>query len=161
MDPRAEALVRDLALVPHPEGGHYRELFRSPARVSTSDGRGERDALTAIHFLLVENGPSRWHRVRSDEAWCFGEGAPIELLVVDERFVHGRVVRLGPASKESEPVHVVPAGWWQAARTTGAYSLAACIVGPGFEFADFELLSKHQDDLERFVRRFPGWAAFA
>jgi len=129
-----------LQLQPHPEGGHYAEVHRSGSRVQPDDERGLRPALTTIYFLLTAGEVSRWHRVRSDEAWHYSEGDPLELFTMDEK--GGDVVRhlLGPVAQETQPVHVVPANRWQAARTTGGYTLVGCSVGPGFEFDDFSLL---------------------
>jgi len=137
---QAQALIRGLALAPHPEGGHYREVFRSPALVSPGDGRSERAALTAIYFLLANGELSRWHRVLSDEIWNFYEGDPLELWVADASFTTITQHRLGPFAAGSSPLEIVPAGAWQAARPTGAYSLVGCAVGPGFDFADFTML---------------------
>src|SRR5689334_19938022 len=83
MHPRASELIERLGLRPHPEGGFYRELFRSARRVQPYDARPPRTALTLIYFLLADGGHSRWHRVKSDEAWSWVEGDALELLRVD------------------------------------------------------------------------------
>jgi predicted cupin superfamily sugar epimerase len=141
MDRRAAHLIESLGLQPHPEGGYFKELHRSTARVKPADDREHRSALTTIYFLLPEGTISRWHRVESDEVWHYYEGAPIELYTADPGFTSVERITLGPSSGISTmPVHVVQAGEWQAARTTGQYSLAGCTVGPGFEFADFQML---------------------
>jgi len=139
LDPRAEHLIRALDLQPHPEGGYYREIFRSPHRVSPRDGRPDRSALTTIHFLLTRGQHSRWHRVASDEVWHFLAGDPLQLCWIEGE-EQARVVTLGESELDGPFVEVVPAGCWQAARTMGAFSLVGCTVGPGFEFADFEML---------------------
>jgi predicted cupin superfamily sugar epimerase len=127
-------LVAALSLKPHPEGGFYRETFRSPLRVQTK--LGERAASTAIYFLLTAGTFSAFHRVFGDEAWHFYGGSPLELHLLDGR---GHTVHvLDPAA----PQAVVPDGVWQAARTTGAYSFVGCTVAPGFEFKDFEMAAK-------------------
>ena len=113
---RAARLIEELGLVPHPEGGWYRELHRSAATVTPADGRPPRAALTTIYFLLPAGEHSRWHRVASDEVWHFYEGHPIELLVAPPDLAHVERVRLGPALGSNGPVHTVPAGWWQAIR---------------------------------------------
>ena len=77
---RVAELIRDLNLIPHPEGGFYARIFLSSSRVEPADGRGARPSLTTIYFLLPEGAFSRWHRVTSDEVWHFYEGAPLELL---------------------------------------------------------------------------------
>ncbi|HEX2123863.1 MAG TPA: cupin domain-containing protein [Thermoanaerobaculia bacterium] len=129
MHPRAQELIETLALEPHPEGGWYRQLFKSDERVTRHRDGAERSALTTIYFLLVEGTFSRWHVVQSDEVWHFYEGDPLELMTRDERVVLDADHR----------VHVIPARVWQSARPLGAYALVGCTVGPGFEFADFEM----------------------
>jgi len=154
----AAALIRRLGLRPHPEGGHYREVFRSASLVTPGDGRDRRPGLTAIHFLLRRGEWSRWHRVRSDEAWHLEEGDGLDLLLMPADLGRVERVRLAPAAAGGRPVQIVPAGFWQAARPFGAYALAACDVGPGFEFADFTLMAD-QDDVAATVRgRFAEWA---
>jgi predicted cupin superfamily sugar epimerase len=133
MHPRAEQLIHTLALTPHPEGGWYRQVFKSEERVTRHADDAQRSALTTIYFLLVEGTYSAWHRVQSDEVWHFYEGDPLELLT------HDTITRLDADNR----VHVVKAREWQAARPLGAYALVGCTVGPGFEFDDFEM------DLER------------
>ena len=138
---RATDLIELLGLEPHPEGGYYREVFRSGARVVTQDERGPRAALTTIFFLLERDTHSRWHRVLSDEVWHLYEGGPLELLEMDLGcFRFSRRV-LGAPTAESSPVHTLAAGKWQAARPLGDYVLVGCTVAPGFEFADFTMLA--------------------
>ncbi len=141
MHTRAKELIQLLGLESHPEGGHFFEAFRSSLSVLPSDGRGQRSALTVIYFLLVQGAFSRWHRVRSDEAWHWYEGAPLELLTVHPEGGSVSSVTLGPLSNSAAPLRVVSAGWWQAARPLGAYALVGCSVGPGFDYSDFTLLS--------------------
>lgn len=120
-----------------------------------ADGRGRRAAGTAIYFLLPAGAVSRWHRVRSDEIWQHSEGATLELLQVpgDEWRLHR--VRLGTLAPEQAPIHCVPAGWWQAAQSQGSYSLVSCVVAPGFEFTDFELLAERSDLAAALCRALP------
>jgi predicted cupin superfamily sugar epimerase len=141
MHSRAAELIDRLDLQPHPEGGFYREVFRSARRVQPYDARPARSALTLIYFLLVDGGCSRWHRVASDEAWSWVEGDALELLRIDAGLAAFARETLGAPGEGCEAAGVVPAGDWQAARTTGAYTLVTCAVGPGFDFADFEMLS--------------------
>ncbi|MBK9273739.1 MAG: cupin domain-containing protein [Flavobacteriales bacterium] len=155
MHPRAEALIRELGLLPHPEGGHYRELHRSPLQVHPPDGRGDRAALTTIYFLLPAAEISRWHRVSSDEVWHHLEGAPLELLVSDPDLHHVQCHLLGPLRDGLRPEVVVPPGQWQAARSTGDFTLVGCVVAPGFDFADFAMLRDLPDDAERLRQRQP------
>lgn len=152
MDPRAEHLIRTLGLASHPEGGYYREIWRSPLRVEPADGRGSRAASTVIHFLLPAGDVSRWHRVRSDEIFQYCEGAPFELLHMPKGSWNLQRTRIGPEPAFS---HCVPAGCWQASRSSGAYTLVTCTVAPGFEFADFEILADHGELAAELRRASP------
>ncbi len=146
MHPRASELISLLKLEPHPEGGYFVETFRSSLSVMPGDSRGQRAALTVIYFLLVHGSVSRWHRVASEEAWHWYEGHPLELFTAapDAGIIQSSF--LGQLSGTAAPQHIVPAGYWQAARTTGAYTLVGCSVGPGFDYSDFTLLSSLADD---------------
>lgn len=130
-------LVQTLELQAHPEGGFYRETWRSAHSVdATSYGRpeaGSRSAATSILFLLPSGHESRLHRVASDELWLHQGGDPCLLSIGDSRHELG----VAPCLQA-----LVPAGVWQSAKCgEGAhgYTLVACIVVPGFEFQDFEL----------------------
>jgi uncharacterized protein len=147
---RAAELVRLLALEPHPEGGHFRQIHRSAHRVPGFGG-APRAAMTQIYFLLAAGERSRWHRVASDEVWHFYEGSPLDLLTIDPTDRRLGRHRLGAVGGGTVPTLVVPAATWQAARSTGAYTLAGCTVAPGFEFADFELLADCGSERKRFV----------
>jgi len=126
----AAAIIAKLGLQPHPEGGWYRETWRGP------EVQGRASA-TAILFLLAAGERSHWHRVDADELWLWHAGAPLILAMgVAAAAEH----RLGPDVLAGEgPQHLVPAGWWQAARSTGDWTLMSCAVSPGFRFDGFEL----------------------
>jgi predicted cupin superfamily sugar epimerase len=142
---RAAEIIARLALKPHPEGGWYREVHRAAERVQTA--RGPRSALTTIYYLLEKGQMSRWHVVTSDEVWHFYAGAPLELLAYDPS-----LRRLQPGQLTThEPVGVIAAGVWQAARSLGDYSLVGCNVGPGFEFEDFRFVSALPDHESHFA----------
>jgi hypothetical protein len=145
VNPRIQTLIDSLQLLPHPEGGYYREIFRSGHTVSADEKRAERAALTVIYFLLEAGQHSRWHRVLSDEAWSHLEGDVLELCCFDAASAQLTTSRLGPYTPETEPTRIVPAGTWQAAQPLGAYTLVGCTVGPGFEFSDFSLAADHPD----------------
>jgi predicted cupin superfamily sugar epimerase len=155
MDPRAETLIKTLAVAPHPEGGYFREVYRSTVRVDPVDGRGARTALTVIYFLRAEGQVSRWHRVRSDEVWQFVEGSPLELMVTKSGEMNIGRVKLDSIENGGPAIHVVPAGSWQAARPLGGYTLVTCTVGPGFEFEDFELMAARPDEVARLEAKAP------
>ncbi len=129
MNERARQLIESLQLQPHPEGGWYRQVYKSAERVTRQRDGADRTAVTTIYFLLVEGTSSAWHRVESDEVWHFYEGDPLELSTKTESVVLDAGHR----------VHVIPAREWQSARPLGAYTLVGCTVGPGFEFSDFEM----------------------
>ncbi|HEV2126007.1 MAG TPA: cupin domain-containing protein [Chloroflexota bacterium] len=160
MHSRAAHLISSLALAPHPEGGYFREVYRSAARVQPLDARAGRAALTTIYFLLGAGEVSRWHRVASDEVWHYYEGDALELLTADSHFDRLTHHVLRPVGEGVQPVHVVPANAWQAARSTGAYTLVGCTVGPGFEFADFQLLRELPAEVEAMRQRHPEVALF-
>ncbi|MFI9410296.1 cupin domain-containing protein [Nocardia gamkensis] len=124
-----------LDLAPHPEGGWYRETWRSPVEFTPEGYPGPRAAATAIHFLLLPGEQSAPHTVRSDELWLWHRGGPLALDI------GGEVVILGPDVERGQALQaVVPGGVSQSARPVGAeYVLVSCIVAPGFDFADFRL----------------------
>ncbi|MEM6422105.1 MAG: cupin domain-containing protein [Pseudomonadota bacterium] len=129
----AREIIAMLDLQPHPEGGWYRETWRSDAAA------GERSPGTAIYFLLDAGEFSHWHRVDADETWHWYAGAPLSLsLSPNGHDAEARI--LGTAIGAGQrPQLTVPAGWWQAATSLGAYTLVGCTVAPGFSFDGFEL----------------------
>jgi predicted cupin superfamily sugar epimerase len=159
MHPRATQLIRDLELGAHPEGGFFREIFRSPTRVDPCDGRPRRAALTTIFFLLAHGQVSRWHAVRSDEVWHLYEGGPLELFIAAADLSSIERVRLAPVAAHASPTRTVAAGCWQAARPLGDYALAGCTVAPGFEYEDFAMLSDDPRAAARLRIEAPDLAA--
>ncbi|WGH78470.1 cupin domain-containing protein [Jannaschia ovalis] len=129
----ADDIIAMLGLAPHPVGGWYRQTFASDAPGS------DRPAATAIHFLLKEGEASHWHRVDADEMWFWHSGAPLVLSVSPDDLGPARALVLGPDLERQALQGFVPAGHWQAARTTGAWTLVSCAVAPGFRFDGFEL----------------------
>jgi hypothetical protein len=155
----AATLIQQLELLPHPEGGHYRETYRAAELVPTP--RGPRAASTAILFLLVAGECSGWHRIRSDEAWHHHGGGGLEIYEICPAG-GARRTRLGLNLAEGErPQHVVPAGSWFAAEPAerSAWSLVGCTVAPGFDFVDFELASSAclAAHAERLAPLCPHW----
>jgi len=139
MNTQAERLINELRLAPHPEGGYFRETFRSPDRVTTARGTS-RSAVTTIVFLLTGENFSAFHRLTSDEIWHFYRGDPLTIEIIDAAGRHERRV-LGAD------------GPWQTAVPAGAhfashvdhplgYALVGCDVAPGFEFSDFFLATR-------------------
>lgn len=147
-----EQIIKKLNLQPHPEGGYYRETFRSPLILNNLPHGGQRNASTTIYYLLPAGMFSALHRVRlADEVWHHYDGDPVELHLITDAGVYS-VVRLGKNLDAGEvPQVVVPANVWQAAVPEGsAYSLCGCTVAPGFDFADFEMPSRAE-----LLARFP------
>jgi len=119
MRPTVAEIVARLGLEPHPEGGWFRETYRSSEAVRTA--RGARAASTAILFLVTAAAPSRFHRLASDELWVFQGGLPLELVTLDaDGEAHVRVLADAAAGRDALPQALVPAGAWQAARVAGA-----------------------------------------
>jgi len=139
--------VKALDLQPHPEGGWFRETWRSDVVVpsaSLADGyTGDRAAGTAIYFVLMPGDESAWHTVRGAELWLHHRGAPVELDFGGDADVPGdpTTVLVGPDIEAGHrPQALVPPGVWQRARPAGDEpSLVSCIVVPGFDFKDFRL----------------------
>ncbi len=129
----ADAVIEELGLRPHPEGGWYTETWRDPAP------DGVRPASSAIYYLLRRDERSRWHRVDATEIWHHYAGDALEVRVTDDDGTI-RVARLGSDLGAGErPQAIVPAGAWQSARPLGAWTLVGCTVAPAFEFEGFEL----------------------
>lgn len=129
--------ARGLDLRPHPEGGWYGETYRSQITI------GDRVSATAIVFLLMPGEESAWHRVRSDELWIHQKGGPLELDLggsgAHPTYADRTILGSDPLAGH-EFQSLVPGGHWQAARPAGDEPvLVACVVTPGFDFADFEL----------------------
>ena len=158
----ATRCIEALELEPHPEGGYYREIYRSPQRV-TADDR-VRAASTSIYFLLPEDEFSAWHVVQSDEQWHYytGEtGATLELHLL-QNAGHQRLTLGSEIFAGQLPQAMVPAGVVQAARPVGGWVLMGCTVAPGFDFADFALNSAadlyrdfpaHRNIIDTFLAR--------
>jgi predicted cupin superfamily sugar epimerase len=145
MQESVKKIIERFKLEPHPEGGYYREVYRStlalqhPAIDAAQDAR--RCAGTFIYFLLATEQFSAFHRVRStDEIWHLYAGGPLELHTID---TEGRYAKrcLTTDLIVGEPTSVVHAGCWQAARLApeSSWAFGGCSVAPGFEFADFEM----------------------
>ena len=127
----ADQIIAHLGLAPHPEGGHYRQTW-----VAENQGR---PTGTCIYFLLREGESSHWHRVDATEIWLFHAGAPLILSLAETDQGPAREHLLTPDLTKGAPQIIVPENHWQAAGTTGAYTLVSCTVSPGFQFEGFTL----------------------
>ena len=129
----AKAIIDQLSMAPHPEGGHFCEVYRAPAEA------GSRSAITSIYYLLQAHERSAWHRIDATEIWHLYDGAPFQLTLrpvggVIETHLLGTDLIAG-----QRPQVTIPPLVWQSAETTGEWSLLGCTVAPGFDFAGFEL----------------------
>ncbi len=156
--PDYQRWVERLNLIPHPEGGYFRETYRSaesiPAGALPERYAGARVFATAILFLLPGGQVSRWHRLRSDETWHFYAGIPLELCELTPAGVFVRHVLGTPRLDAPDQLcqATIPAGHWFGARPAAdaGFSLAGCTVAPGFDFQDFEFA-----DTAALCRQFP------
>jgi len=163
---KVNEIVKRLELQSHPEGGYYKELYRSADMVLLPDrfNNEERASATAIYYLLESGDFSAWHRIKSDEMWLFHSGGTLSIYVIQP---DGELVtyRLGDqiANDDAWFQVAIKAGLWFAAEVNDpdSYVLASCYVAPGFEFKDFELAKKdtllaeypqHKQIIERLVR---------
>jgi uncharacterized protein len=150
----ARYYIEHLALQPHPEGGHYKETYRSAGTIPAVclPGMGDRSFSTAIYFLLQEGDFSAFHRIKSDECWHFYEGGTLLVHVINQNGEYN-CTKLGRNIHEGEVLqYVVPAGAWFASEPASDtfFSLVGCTVAPGFDFADFEMGKR-----ENLSRQFP------
>lgn len=132
---RIAQLIDMYALIPHPEGGFYSEQFCSEHSVESPTAGHSRPAMTHIYFLLTAGQLSRWHRVLHDEVWNLYEGSSLRLLTFNNGELDDLVL-----SNDTHFFRVVKAGHYQAAESTGDYTLVGCSVAPGFDFADFSYI---------------------
>ena len=157
---RQEFLISSLELQPHPEGGYFRETYRSDARISAADlpwtSSSGRNAATSIYYLLEGRDFSAFHRIAQDEIWHFYEGSVVEIHMIDPGGKY-RIQCLGRDIGNGE-IHqfTVPANCWFAARLKdhSSYSLVGCTVSPGFDFEDFQMAVRVD-----LVRDFPEFEA--
>ena len=132
----ADDVIKLLGLRPHPEGGHFHEVFRDAGTID-----GKRATSTAIYYLLKRGERSHWHRVDAAEVWHFYGGDSLSLEIAENGRTTKHLLGIDLAAGE-RPQVVVPAGAWQAAQSLGAWTLVGCTVAPGFEFAGFEMAPK-------------------
>lgn len=147
----AKHWIEKLQLLPHPEGGFYKETYRAKEEIEPTGFEGKRNISTAIYFLLEEKDKSNFHRIKSDELWFFHEGNALEIYVLKEDKIE--ILLLGKNIDQGENLQaIVPGGSWFGARLKDGkgYALVSCTVAPGFDFKDFELGKKRE-----LLLRFP------
>lgn len=162
-----QSLINTLELQPHPEGGYFKETYRSASTFAPQDqfysGEENRSYSTGIYFLLTQGNFSAFHRIKADEMWHFYQGDTLLVHCISPEGVY-YILSVGPQiSATTQPQAVVPAGTWFASEVAekGAYALVGCTVSPGFDFNDFELANRteliqqfpqHQAIIERLTR---------
>jgi len=139
---RVQQIISHLEMKPHPEGGNFKANYKSSLEITAKDSHAERIAMTHIYYLLSRGEKSIWHKVKSEEVWNFYEGDSLELKWINPEDKKEQIVILGILDKITVPSFVIPRNCWQAAKPLGEYALVGCTVAPGFEWEDFEILSK-------------------
>ncbi|MDR1793447.1 MAG: cupin domain-containing protein [Bacteroidales bacterium] len=134
------SLIEELNLQAHPEGGYYKETYRSDHIITTADGR-KKNAATAIYYMLTDDNISQWHKVNADETWLFHQGETIEISCKGKNGNITSTLLGNNISAGEQPQIVIAANTWFMAKIKAqkGYSLVTCIVAPGFDFEDFEL----------------------
>jgi len=148
---KIHSLISNLGLLPHPEGGYYKNTYQSTERISDTElsvnFEGERKLYTSIYFLLTSDDVSHFHRLKSDELWYFHAGSPLTIHVIHENGAYEEI-KLGMNLENGEvPQALVPKNsiFGSSVNDKDTFSLVGCMVSPGFEFKDFELFT--QDEL--------------
>ncbi|MDC8105879.1 cupin domain-containing protein [Chryseobacterium sp. PTM-20240506] len=155
----SKKLVETLKLEPHPEGGYYKETYRSEQTLTLKEG-SVRNVSTAIYYMLENENKSSFHRIKSDELWFFHQGEPLEIVFIKDGNL--QTIILGNSIENGEvPQAKIDADTWFAAKISSGkgYSLVSCTVAPGFDFLDFELaersvLFQQYPDLKEVIEEF-------
>ncbi len=153
---RIAEIIKELDLKPHPEGGYFKETYRSEGKINEdslySNYNGKRNYATCIYFLLTSDTFSAFHKIKQDEIWHFYEGSPISLHTISENGNHSEYIIGCDFDKGQTPQLVVPGGHFFGARVINksGYALVGCTVSPGFDFSDFELPSRKE-----LISKFP------
>lgn len=156
MNEKAVLIIERLGLLPHPEGGFFKEIYRSEEvlqkQMLPQRFLGERNFSTSIYFLLANENKSHFHKIKSDEIWHFYSGTTLILHMIDS-VGNYKCLKVGNDFEKNEiPQAVVPHGVWFAAEVEdkNSYALVGCTVAPGFDFQDFELAKR-----ENLLALFP------
>lgn len=140
----AQFWIKHLALEPHPEGGYFKEVYRSQNQFTPQEIGAQRNYATSIYFLIEASNVSHFHSILQDELWYYHAGDPLVLHILNENGTHSEI-KIGPNPNCGEQLQaVVPAKKIFGSTTTGAFSLVSCMVAPGFDFNDFKLYKKSE-----------------
>lgn len=151
-----EEIIEKYQLAPHPEGGYYRETYRSEEIVEKecldAGYIGKRNCSTAIYFLLTANMFSAFHKLKQDEIWHFYYGSPVKIHMISEKGEYNTVILGNNYNNNETPQFVIKGNTWFAAEVNaeGCFSFVGCTVSPGFDFADFEIAER-----EKLIKDFP------
>lgn len=159
-----DTLIHKLQLLPHPEGGYFKETYRSSESLMKSalpqGYKGDRNLSTCIYFLLTSANFSAFHRIKQDEIWHFYMGSPISLHIINQQGVYLKQMIGSNLEAGEVPQFVVHGGDWFASEVEepNSYALAGCTVSPGFDFEDFEMADRYKlllkyPDFEAVIRR--------
>lgn len=149
-------IISQLELKPHPEGGYFKETYRSEGEINQEnlDGNynGNRNYATCIYFLLTSDTFSAFHKINQDEIWHFYDGSPIKIHMISEIGAYSNVIVGNNLKNGERPQFVVSGGYWFAAQVINNdnFTLVGCTVSPGFDFRDFELPSR-----KTLISKFP------
>ncbi len=161
MPANAQHWIHRLQLLPHPEGGYYKEIFRSANEVTRAGATDPKQACTSIYYLLEGRDFSGFHRLASDELWYFHKGAPLHIHVLDNE---GNLTTIELSDTDTGNLQaIIPPNTWFAAEIPAGtgFTLVSCAVAPGFDFAEFEMAKKdellaqypqHEEILKRLCR---------
>ncbi|UCS94572.1 cupin domain-containing protein [Echinicola marina] len=162
-----QQIIEKLGLEPHPEGGFFKEVYRSTGEIDqgslSEDFIGKRNYSTSIYFMLTSDTFSAFHRIHQDEIWHFYKGSPIRLHCLSPDGIHEEFIIGSDLENGQVPQLIVPAGYWFAAEVLeeNTFALVGCTVSPGFDFRDFELAEReklaeaypdHKTLIEQFTR---------
>ena len=146
--------IDELELLPHPEGGYFKEVYRSSEEIDSgalpSRFKGNRSFCTSIYFLLEKGQFSAFHRIKSDETWHYYDGDPLTIYVINSQ---GKLdlFKLGLDPKNNFlPQVIIPANCWFASKSNGDFTLVGCTVSPGFDFHDFTMANR-----DKLINQFP------
>ncbi len=163
MHSNAKYWIDHLDLKPHPEGGHYNEVYRSAEVIEKNSlpkrYGGKRSFSTSIYFLLQKDKKSAFHRIKSDETWYYHDGGLLEIIVLDETGTLTKNILGLDVESGAQPQLTILMNRWFAARSLSEFTLVSCSVSPGFDFDDFELgdyltMAKKYPQHEHIFKRF-------
>ena len=153
---KIQQIIKKLNLQPHPEGGFFKETYRSKGSINSDslaeEYGGSRNYSTAIYFLLTSDNFSSFHKIKQDEFWHFYDGSPIRLHTISPEGIHEQFIIGKDVIGGEQPQVVVPGGHWFAAEVINDndFTLVGCTVSPGFSFEDFVL-----ENRKNLIEKFP------